>query len=903
MTRIREIKVGAGLILAAVLLMAAWIVTHWLTELYIDALWFRSLGYPDVYMTMLTVRLLLGGGAMTLVSSLLLLNLYWSYRVAPTVFEIPKEDGAHFDPQSTDAIVRLALIGFLLLAGVFFASSAAGGWADFIAFYYGDAFSRVDPIYDRDIGFYIFFLPVAEYVLHALFVLIGLAAASSFAVFYVRGAVSLGADRPSLGAAAFRHMSILGVFAAVALAGHAWLGRYNLLIEKRGAVFGAGYADVHAARPACALLSVATLVLALWLFINAFKQRRPVNVYVLAVFGVLWFLIRGLFPWAVHSFVVRPNEYEREAAYIQHNIDLTRVAYGLDKIEVEAWPGDSPITPEVLANYSGTIENLLLWSPTFLRDVLNQKQRIRSYYEFPDVDVDRYVINGKLCPVMISARELVHDLLPEGSRVWTNIHLQFTHGYGICLALPNRMTSEGLPHLILSNIPPEAQTPLQIDQPRLYFGERTNRYALVQTRLDEFDYPGDPENVFTRYAGKAGIPMDTLFKRMLLAFYTGKKELLFTRQITAESSLLLHRHIRSRLLRLAPFLSFDDDPYPVLSEGRVLWIIDAYTWSSRFPYSEPVGRTNYLRNSAKAVVDAYDGSVQFYCVDDDEPILRAYREAFPSLFRDFEEMPSDIRAHIRYPTDLFLVQTVVYRRYHVEDPQVFFNGEDIWTFPRALDSERTAFEPPRYIVMELPGSDRGPEFLLTRTFTVEGKDNMIAWIAAGCDGDRYGKLSVFRMPKRRNIYGPAQMRGRFNQDPSVSAFSTLMGQLGSTVLTTDVMPIPIDEGLLYLQSMFIMDPQVKIPELKQVVAGHGDRVSMAPRVDLALAGLFGEAGETAIPTLPLPASFGPMLGATTLQGRAAELYREARERLQAGDWAGFGAAFDALGEILDEGKE
>ena len=604
------------------------------------------------------------------------------------------------------------------------------------------------------------------------------------------------------------------------------------------------------------------------------------------------------YPAAVQSFLVKPNEFERERPYIERNIEFTRRAYGLDNIDVRPWPGDAALDAENLAAHPGTVDNLLLWDPAPLLNMYNQKQRMRLYYNFGDVDTDRYRIADKLRPVMLATRELDPRQLPEKSLVWTNLHLQYTHGYGLCLSLGNRAVAGGLPDFLVSNIPPETRYGLDVAQPRIYYGEQDTLYALTDTKLDEFDYPGDPENLFNHYDGQGGVPVGGVLRRAILSWYTGDKEILFTDQFTENSRIMLFRQVRKRAMKIAPFLRFDEDPYPVLFEGRVIWVLDAYTLTRRFPYSEVVGIANYWRNSVKVTIDAHDGTITFYRFDDEDPVLRVFDRIFPGVFQAIDTMPDGLRAHLRYPNDMFRVQTALYRRYHMDDARLFFTGEDMWTFPKGGSGGAVSFEPPRYLVLELPESGADEQFVLSRTFTVEGKDNMIAWIAAGCDPEHYGKLTVYRLPKQRNIYGPNQAKGRFNQDPEVSRFMTLMGQLGSAVVQSKVLAVPIDDGLLYLQALYVEDPQVKIPELKQLVLGHGDRVAMAPTIGEALDKLFGE-------RLPAPAQPAKILVPESDEERPAPsegeprgLYQRALERLKDGDWAGFGQAFDALGKAL-----
>lgn len=896
MDKPRNITIGIGLLTAGVVLFAAWGLARAGLGLYIDALWFAAAGYERVFWTLFRTRLLLGGVTFAVAAPLFMYNVLAAYRRAPMRDDsvLSRLCEGDVDPARADMLVRrLALAGCLGLALVL-ALSAARHWAVFLSWRHAEPFGLTDPVFGHDIGFYVFVLPGVAYAGKLAVTALIIAAGLALGVYYVRGAVDFERQGPLFPAPVFRHFSFLGAPAVAVLAMRFWLEQFRLLVSKRGAVFGAGYTDIHAQIGANHILALAGLALAAWLLINAVVQRRPANLYAVTGFAVLWLGIGVAYPWAVQAFVVRPNEWERENAYLARSIEYTRMAYGLDSVVVSAWPGDAALSPDALRGEPGTVDNLPLWEAGPLRDVYNQKQRIRTYYTFADVDTDRYTVGGRMRPLNIAPRELDLAQLPAKSRVWTNLHLYYTHGYGLCMSFLNRTTEGGLPEFAVSNIPPETGYGLGADQPRVYYGELTRSYALVNTRLDEFDYPGDPENHFNRYDGAGGIPAGGPVRRALLAWHTGHKDLLFTGQCTPESKVLLYRRVRERAARLAPFLYFDEDPYPVLHEGRIVWVLDAYTITRRFPYSEAIGIANYWRNSVKATVDAYDGTVTFYRTDQAGPIFRVFEKAFPELFKPLSTMPASLRAHLRYPFDLFRVQSTIYHKYHVDDPQVFFNGEDVWTFPKLTEAGAVRYQRPRYTVMHLPGAREREEFLLVQSFTVEGRDNMVAWLAARCDPAHYGELHLLRFPKRRNIYGPSQAKGRFNQDPRVSEFTTLMGQLGSAVIQTSVFPVPISDGLLYIQSLFIEDPEVKIPELKQIVVGTGDRVAMAPDIGQALTALFSEPQaatgvEEARPAQPTDEP-------------AAALYEKARGRLKAGDWAGFGEAFDALGDALQHNE-
>lgn len=893
-----HVRIGAALLLAAAGLAALWIAGYVLLQYGVDALWFASAGFARVFWTILGTRAMLAVVAGVLAFAALYGNVRIARRFTPGLNPLVYIR-LELDPGFAEAVSRLLFFLVPLFFAILLGFSVAENWTEFVFFLHASPFGLDDPVFGHDVGFYVFRLPAVAYTCQLALVLCGLCMVLTIAVHFSRGTIDLSGEGRVLSQAAFSQLSALAGCMALLAGARCWLARYQLLFDKRGAVFGAGYTAVHADLWANTFLAAMALVVAAWFIANAFLRKRPGNLFALGGYLVAWLLVGTAYPAAVQTFLVRPNELAREEPYIRRNIEFTRRAYGLDQITERTWQGDGALSPAQLAAHPGTVDNLLLWDPAPLLDIFNQKQRIRLYYDFKNVDVDRYTIDGKLRPVMLAARELDPRLLPDKSLVWTNLYLQYTHGYGLCLSLGNRAEPGGLPEFLVSNIPPETAPGLDVVQPRIYYGEQTHLYTLADTKLEEFDYPGDPENVFTHYDGQGGLPVGGFFRRALLSWYTGHKEIFFTDQFTKDSRIMLYREVRERAQRIAPFLEYDEDPYPVLLDGRVVWILDAYTLTRRFPYSEVVGMANYWRNSVKVTIDAYDGTVTFYRFDTEDPILRVFDRVFPGLFQPMERMPEDLRAHLRYPNDLFRVQTAMYRRYHMDEPRLFFNGEDMWTFPKSGNSQGVSFEPPRYFVLELPESGAPEQFVLSRTFTVEGKDNMIAWMSAGCDPGHYGELTVYRLSKQRNIYGPTQAKGRFNQDPGVSQFMTLMGQLGSAVIQSKVLAVPIEQGLLYVQSLYVEDPQVKIPELKQIVLGCGDRVAMAPTMAEALERLFSE-GEIVPETPPSEAERVEPLDAP--QADAQRLYDQARERLQAGDWAGFGEAFDALGRLL-RGKE
>jgi uncharacterized membrane protein (UPF0182 family) len=562
---------------------------------------------------------------------------------------------------------------------------------------------------------------------------------------------------------------------------------------------------VNAQIPALNILSILALALAVLLLVNVFvRALKAIGIAVaLWIFAAL--VLGEFYPSIVQNFEVKPNEFAKEEQYIKHNITLTRLAYALDAIQEAPFPAEDTLLPTDIQRNADTINNIRLQDYRPLLQTYNQIQSIRTYYEFSDVDVDRYTIGGKYRQVMVSVRELATHKLSEKAQTWVNLHLVYTHGYGVVVSPVNEFTADGLPNLLVKDIPPTGA--IAVTRPQIYFGEETTDYVFVKTREKEFDYPKGDENAFTTYEGTGGVSVGSLWDRLMFALRFGDLNILLTDALTGESRVLFNRQIQTRIQRIAPFLMLDKDPYVVITDGKIVWMQDAYTTTDRYPYSEPYQRNlNYIRNSVKVTVDAYDGTVTFYIAEPDEPILRAYRAIFPALFKPMEQMPASLREHLRYPEGLFTIQAAMYRTYHMQDPLVFYNKEDLWAFPNESADGQTNPMEPYYVILRLPGETR-EEFMLMLPFTPAKRQNMIAWMSAKSDGADYGKRLVYRFPKDKLVYGPEQIHARLNQDPKISAELTLLSQRGSRVLWGNLLVIPIEKSLLYIQPMYLLAEQ------------------------------------------------------------------------------------------------
>jgi uncharacterized membrane protein (UPF0182 family) len=858
--------------------------------------WFEALGYNTVFWCILLLKAGLFAAAGIVTYAYVLLNLLTlSRRIgqAPTPSRTASAPWAPVDPIIAPALrphMRWLLPAAALLPAVVVGLVAAGNWDTVLRFLWRLPFGQVDPVFGHDLGFYVFSLPLLELVQNALTtvtlgVLLVLATAyrSARLLDYQPG-MGLLAPLP-----ARRHLLInIDLFLLAWAAGYL-LDRYALLTSSSGAVFGAGYTDVVVTRHA--LLGAAASLVAFagllhWSLVTGRARLAP---YLVGGFlaAMLWFLL--VLPGFVQWFVVVPNELELETPYLERNIAFTRDAYGLAGITESAHDPRSGLDMPAIAANRPTIDNIRLWDWQPLTQTFRQLQQIRTYYSFHNVDVDRYRIGNDYRQVVLSARELAPDL-PGTGMTWVNRRLQYTHGFGLVMAPAAAKTSDGRPMLTVENLPPRSPPGLPIREPAIYHGEEDSGYRIVATRIPEFDYPHGDENVYTRYAGHGGVPIDGLFRRLVFALHEFDVNILLSDYITAGSRIQLWRSVRDRITRIAPFLRLDSDPYLVVDQGRLFWIQDAYTTASGYPYAEPTpDGFSYIRNPVKVVVDAYHGDVVFYVVDPHDPVLRAYRAAFPALFRPHEAMPAGLAAHLRYPQDLFEIQVRIYAKYHMTVPQVFYNNEDLWTTPREKYGGATVEMEPYYVLIRLPGEER-LEFLLMTPLTPARRDNMIAWMAARADAPHYGKLVVYRLPKQRLVLGPMQIEALINQDTTISRQISLWDQHGSRVLRGNLLVIPVDNAFLYVEPVYLSAEGNDLPQLKRVIVSDGERLAMEPTLEEALRAAFGGVARED--------GGAEHLQPTAELDRMRQNLSAAEAALQSGDWARFGAAMQELKSLL-----
>jgi len=878
---------------------------------YGEWLWFDHLGYRQVFETMLWSRLAMFGVFTLLFLLIALVNLAVARRIGtytrtiyvPGKWDVLKMLNIRGDSLLSGYLWSVYLILFSLVMGF----SAVNQWQPFLMFLHATPFGVTDPVFGRDVSFYVFRLPVYQFLRSWYLMMLTIVLAATLFSYLIDRAITFPRGRPHVYGKAATHLSLLG---GLYLLGLAWTYRlrlFEVLYSTRGVAFGASYTDMHALVPGYRIITVVMLVLALLvMLLPLIRKWRMIwvlgGVYFLVLAGMIW-----VWPGVIKQYIVRPNELEKEEPYIRNNIHFTRLAYGLDSIRELAFPADQQITWKDIRENRNTIENIRLWDNRPLIQTYKQLQEIRLYYDFRDVDVDRYKF-PRYTQVALAARELPVSQVPGRARTWVNMHLIYTHGYGVVMSPVNKVTPNGMPEFVIKNIPPQSELPLQIERPQIYYGEETEDYAIVRTEMKEFDYPRGDQNVYASYDGKGGVQLKNLLRRLIFAWNFSDIKILITGYITEESRIMFHRKIAERDRTIAPFLIYDSDPYLVLGkDGRIYWMHDAYTTTDKYPYSERVRiygireGINYIRNSVKVVIDAYDGRVTYYVVDPSDPLIRTYEKIYPDLFRPVEEMPDFLREHIRYPTDLFTIQNSIYNVYHMTDPQVFYNQEDLWNVPTEIYQESEQKMRPYYVNMRIPEGEK-EEFILMLPLTPSRKDNMVAWMCARCDGEHYGELIVYELPKEKLIYGPMQIEARINQKPDISSELTLWGQKGSRVIRGNLLIIPIEHSFLYVEPVYLQSEQSQMPELKRVIVSFREKTEMEPTLEMALRKVFlgdnvAEEGSSAVADTATTAVPRP---GEDLAAKALEHYNQAMKHLKNGNWAGYGEEMNRMKELLEE---
>lgn len=877
--------------------------------LYTDWLWFLEVGFENIFTTIFFSQLLIGIGTALFLFALWYVNTAVFWRLTnrrPVMVSIRKEDYIELRDVSAQikTITTIAALLFAIFGGLF----AASQWETVLSFFRYFPFGASDPIFQRDIGFYIFGVPYFSFLIGLGMYALVIAFIEAVALYIAKGALMI--SNQSNGIDNIRNIITISreakihLFALIAL----WflftalkvyfIRMPELLSSATGPFTGASYTDIHAVLP---FLYVLLIVAVIGVFGSIWSIRTRKFKYILGAFLLYagaTILGGWLYPAVLQNFVVKPNELVKETPYLAHHIEATQNAWGLDAVKKRDLSGESTLTMRDIRDNEATIKNVRLWDRGPLLDTFGQIQEIRTYYNFVSVDNDRYVLDGEYRQVMLSPRELDSASLPQ--RNFINERLTFTHGMGVALGPVNEVTDEGLPVLFVKDLPPSSDfESIEITRPEIYFGEISNEYVVVNTKAKEFNYPSGEENIYTDYTGTGGVEMSFL-RKILFALRFNSMKIFLSNDITSESRILYHRDIRDRARTALPFLEFDSDPYLVIDgDGTLKWIYDAYTATARYPYSQKIDGKTYMRNSVKVVIDAYDGSMSAYIADATDPLIKTYTNIFPGIFKPLDEMPENLRAHIRYPEDIFAYQTALYTIYHMESPQNFYNKEDQWEIPVLRGSAAGENIGPimRRLIMKLPGEKR-EEFILMLPYTPRGKNNMSAWMVARSDGDNYGELIVYRFPKQSLIFGPQQIVSRINQDAEISRQISLWDQRGSEVIQGNLFVIPINESILYIRPLYLRAQGGKIPELKRVIVAYEKQIAMEETLDLALARIFG--GSSTRVKTSSRATPSQDTSKNALIRQARQHFDRAQSALRQGNWSRYGEEMQKLEAVLRE---
>ena len=871
------VKWGAvlvGLILLFVLL-------SFLRSVYTDLLWYGALGLKSVYVKILVTRIVLFFVGAAFLVAVLSISLYLCHRVSRGPVNLP------LPPETLDLLRKLTIWGTVAVVAVIaiiFGAILASRWETFLRLANAVQFGDTEPVFGKDLSFYVFSMPAYSFLqgwlLGVSIVVLIATLARYFVNFSLRG-VSIDIS-PGLKV----HVSVIGALLIFVVAWGHWLDRWELVLSGQGAVFGAAYADVHARKLALLILTIIAGASGVLMLVNAYLRGLRLLAGAFALWIVMGIGLGFVWPTLMQQFSVNPNEFAREEPYIRRNIEFTRKGFALNRIEEAFYSAESSVTAELIAQNPRTINNIRLWDHRPLSDVYTQIQLIRPYYDFGRVDVDRYTLDGEYRQVMLAGREVAPEKLEEGAQTWVNEKLFYTHGIGLAMSPVTEFTPEGRPVFFAKDIPADGVIPIRsvgsldepeiiVSNPRIYYGENTLDYVIVNTNTDELDYQTEDAGlVRTRYAGDGGVGIGSFIRRLAYAWQFADINIAISGEITGDSMIQYRRQVQERISTVAPFLLLDVDPYIVAAEvdgeGRLYWIQDAYATSNSFPYSDrtvdPLEHSyNYIRNSVKITVDSYDGEMKFYIWDTTDPVIRTYEKIFPSLFVSQDQMPESLREHVRYPQDFFTRQAEKYIKYHMQDPQDFYNSEDLWAVPNEKLGQTDNLQPvePYYVIMKLPGEER-EEFVQLFPYTPSQRQNLIGWLAARSDGENYGKILAFNFPKDRQVDGPEQVEARIDNDQDISAWFTLRCAQGSICIRGNLLVIPIGDSILYAEPVFIQAEGVRFPELKRVILATGEKVVMEDTLGLALTALTGAPASA----LGLPAAAGQPITAPPTNGAA-----------------------------------
>lgn len=880
-------------------------IADFMTNLY----WFEAQGFQSVFWRRFWVKWELFAAAFVPAFAVYALN--WSIafrRSSARLVEMTR------DEEAKTRFLRRALIGAAFVAALLNALNAMGMWHEFLKFMNPTAFGETDPLFKVDIGFYVFSLPFIKFVQVWARGLLMLSLIGSAAIYFSKRLISFQPGSYYFAPEARLHLTLLGALILVLWGVGYWIARYELLFSPTGVVFGAGYTDTHVILPALTILAFAMFAAAALLCVNFFRPMWKLSLIVIGVLFVTGVAARTLLPGIVQQYRVKPNEYEMEKPYLSYHLDYTRRAFGLSGVKSVSFTPEAEVTPQELNDDNETVQNIRLWDYSPLLRTYRQLQAIRTYYDFNDVYIDRYLIGGKSRQVMLGVREL--ELSKLQNPTWVNTHLEFTHGYGVVMNPVNEIASGGLPYFFMKDLPVRSTVDIPLTRPEIYFGTNLSSYVLVKTDVKEFDYPMGDSNVRSEYIGDGGVSIGSFWRKLLFTLKFRDTEILFTGALNEKSRVLYNRSVRRAFEDIAPFLIYDAETYPVLVDGRIKWMQDAFTWSDRYPYSKPFESgdstlslfrgVNYIRNSVKAVADAYTGRMEFYVVNDKDPLIRSWMKIFPELFKDKSQMSETLLRHMRYPEDFFEVQTEVFCTYHMTDTNTYYNREDVWEVTPVGREHRVR---PNYVTVKLWG-EKTPEFSIIVPYMPLGRDNLIGWMAGRCDAERYGELMVYQFPKQKLIYGPGQVEALIDQNPEISAQLSLWSQRGSDVIRGDLLVVPIGKSLLYVQPLYLKAEKGELPELKRVIVSTGGRVAWAENFGGALEKLMRQrvsvsTGTTTV-TASSPAAQHSGVADENIGALAAEaqaLYEAAQNAQRAGEWGQYGEKIKRLGEVIGRIKE
>ena len=821
-------------------IVGLWILVAVSAGIFTDWLWFSDLGYLSVYTTILSTRVILFVVGFVIFLAIFSVNVYLAAKYSPK--EAAPQATMNIPAEALAWARRLVTVGIAagaVLLALVFGAAASGQWEVALRFANSETFGMIDPIYRNDMSFYVFSLPFYRFIQGWLLGGVVVTGLAVLGIYAINSAIS--GARFSVTLPLRSQLSALGAVLFLLLAFGYWMSTREIMLSSQGAAFGAGYTDVTIRLPALNLLLALSVGVALLLAANTYLRNTLLPIVGVGVWFAALTLGTAVAPGLVQRFQVTPSEFALEEPFIERTIEGTRRGFALNRIAQTQFDSTGAVTQELLDENPGTIDNIRLWDHRPLRDVYNQIQFIRLQYAFVDIDIDRYTIDGDYRQVMIGARELVQSQLDPGAQTWVNRKLQFTHGYGVAMSPVTEFTREGLPEFLVKDIPPEPEMGAPpVDSPQIYYGEAADDWVIVNSRTQEFDHPTNEDPVYRPYGEGPGVKISGFLRRLLFAWRFADVNIFITGEVNSQSQILYYREIDQRVRHLAPFLELDHDPYIVAADGKLFWIQDAYTISDRFPYSEPTAEGfNYIRNSVKAVIDAYDGSVDLYITDPEDGIINTYAEVFPGLFKPFDEMPASLQSHIRYPEDFFLIQARKYLKFHMTVPQVFYNQEDLWQVPSELFFEDSQPMEPYYIIMRLPGEDR-EEFVLILPFTPANKPNLVGWLAARNDAPNYGNLIAFTFPKDRQVDGVQQVEAQINIDPVISQQFTLWSTAGSRVLRGNLLVIPIGDSILYAEPLYLQAEALPYPQLTRVIlASQGGDPVMEDTLEASLAKLVG----------------------------------------------------------------